>query len=70
MSFVALSFIDERQLLTVTQSVLPVHEFANPANAEPLHSIANSAAAESAVEPLQSVVDSATVGAAPETSCS
>jgi hypothetical protein len=43
----------------VFQPVLPLHECANPAATEPLHSIADSAA-----EPLQSVVDSTAAGVA------
>jgi hypothetical protein len=73
--------------LTVIQSTLPLHECADPAPtesatkplhfvadsaaAEPLQFIANSAAAESGVELLQSIADSAAVGAVlTETSCS
>jgi hypothetical protein len=60
-----LSFIDERQVLNVIQPMHPVHKCADPAPAEPLHSIGDSAAVEeSAIEPLQSVVDAPT-----ETSC-
>jgi hypothetical protein len=44
----------------VFQSVLPLHECADPVAAEPLHSVANST-----VEPLQSIADSAATGAAP-----
>jgi hypothetical protein len=44
----------------VIRSILPLHEFADPAAAEPPHSVANSAA-----EPLQSVANSAAPGAAP-----
>jgi hypothetical protein len=56
---VTLSFIDERQVLTVIQPMLPLHECANPAPdvsaAEPLHSVGDSPAVEeSAVEPLHS----------------
>jgi hypothetical protein len=47
----------------VFQSVLPLHECADPTTAEsavePIHSIADSVA----VEPLQSVADSATASA-------
>jgi hypothetical protein len=58
----------------VFQPVLPLHECADPAAVEPLHSVAHSTAkplhfiADSAAEPLQCVVDSiadsATAGAA------
>jgi hypothetical protein len=44
----------------VIQSILPLHEFGDPAATKPPHSVANSAA-----EPLQSVADSAAPGAAP-----
>jgi hypothetical protein len=47
---VTLSFIDERQFLTVIQPVLPLHECANPTPTkfatEPLHSVAGSITAE------------------------
>jgi hypothetical protein len=63
-----LSIIDEKQFLTVIQSVLPLHECADPAPvesaAEPLQSVAESAAAE----PLQPIADS--VAALIETYCS
>jgi hypothetical protein len=56
-----LSFVDERQFLTVIQLVLPLPE--SIVAAEPLHSVA------AAAEPLHSVVDyaadSAAAGAAP-----
>jgi hypothetical protein len=62
------------------QSVLPLHECTDPAAAmfvaakyaaETLHCVANSAAPESAVEPLQSIADSVAASATPtETSCS
>jgi hypothetical protein len=60
-----LSFIDERQVLNVIQPMHPLHKCADPAPAEsvaePLHSIGDSAAVEeSAIEPLQSVVDAPT----------
>jgi hypothetical protein len=65
MTSAILSFIDKRQVLTVIQPMLPLHECADPAPtesaAEPLHSIGDSAAIEeSAVEPLHSTVDPAT----------
>jgi hypothetical protein len=79
MSSMTLSFIDERQFLTVIQVVLPLHECADPTPAEsatePLHSIADSAAAETAadpaaVEPLHSVDDPTGSGVAlTETFC-
>jgi hypothetical protein len=61
---VTLSFIDERQVLTVIQPMLPLHECADPAlaefTAEPLHSVGDSAAVEEfAIEPLHSAVDPA-----------
>jgi hypothetical protein len=73
-----LSFVDERQFLTVIQPVLPLHECADHAPAEfiakPLYSVAKSTAAEEAttdpaaiefaVEPLHFVVDPAGSGAA------
>jgi hypothetical protein len=67
---VTLSFVDKRLFLTVIQPVLPLHECANHAPAEPLHSADDSAAAEeaaadhAAIEPLHSATDSATSGAA------
>jgi hypothetical protein len=72
-----LSFIDERQFLTVIQPVLPLHECADHAPAEfateTLHSVADSTAVdptESAVEPLHSATDPAGSGAAlTETFC-
>jgi hypothetical protein len=66
---VALSFINERLFLTVTQLVLPLHE----STAEPLQTViefvANPAAVEAAanhaaVEPLYSTADPTSVGAA------
>jgi hypothetical protein len=79
-----LSFIDERQVLTVIQLMLPLHEsVAEPLHSvgdstaieesaiEPLHSAADLATAESAAEPLQSVADSdASADAPTKTSCS
>jgi hypothetical protein len=69
-----LSFVDERQFLTVIQPVIPPHECANHAPTKfaptPLHSVTDSAAAadpaaiESAVEPLHSTADPASSGAA------
>jgi hypothetical protein len=73
MTSAILSFIDERQLLTVIQPILPLQDCANHAPAEfaagPLHSVVDSTAAEEAaadptvvestVEPLHSVVDPA-----------
>jgi hypothetical protein len=57
-----LSFVDERQVLTVIQPMLHLHECADPAPAEsaaePLHSIGDSTIVdESAIEPLHSAVD-------------
>jgi hypothetical protein len=53
----------------VIESVLPLHECADPAAAEsaiePLHSVADSAATESVAEPLQSIADSTATGVAP-----
>jgi hypothetical protein len=81
---VTLSFIDERQFLTVIQPILPLLECADHAPAEfaaePLHSVANStatkkaatdpAAIEYAIEPLHSAADPAGSGAAlTETFC-
>jgi hypothetical protein len=47
---VILPFIDERQVLTVIQLMPPLHECADPAPAEstvePLHSVGDSAAVE------------------------
>jgi hypothetical protein len=59
-----LSFVDERQVLTVIQPMHHLHECANLAPAEsaakPLHSFGDSAAIEeSAVEPLHSAADPA-----------
>jgi hypothetical protein len=70
-----LSFVDERQVLTVIQLMHPLHECADPAPpesiVEPLHSTADPAAAESAAKPLQSIADSYAVADAPnETSYS
>jgi hypothetical protein len=71
-TFATLSFVDERQFLTVIQLILPLHECADHAPAEfatkPLHSVAGSAAeeavaVESAVEPLHSTTDPAGCGA-------
>jgi hypothetical protein len=72
----ALSFIDKRQFLTVIQPNFPLRECADPTpaeSAEPLHSVADSAATEeatagpsavkSAVEPLHSTADPAGSGA-------
>jgi hypothetical protein len=59
---VTLSFIDERQVLTVIQPMLHLHECAEPAPAKPLHFVGDSAAVEeSVVEPLQSADDPAAV---------
>jgi hypothetical protein len=62
---VTLSFIDERQFLTVIQCVLPLHECADLAPiesaAEPLNFVA---------EPLHSVAESAAGAAPTKTSCS
>jgi hypothetical protein len=74
---VTLSFVDERQFLTVIQPVIPPHECANHAPTKfaptPLHSVTDSAAAEEAaadlaaiestVEPLHSTADPAGSGA-------
>jgi hypothetical protein len=54
--YATLSFIDERQFLTVIEPTLPPHECANPtpaeSTAEPLHSVADSAATkEAATDP-------------------
>jgi hypothetical protein len=59
MTSATLSFINERQVLTVIQPILPLHECADPAPAESavesLHSVGDSAVVEeSAVEPLHS----------------
>jgi hypothetical protein len=75
-----LSFVDERQFLTMIQLVLPFHECADFAPietaAEPLHSVADSVATEeataveSAVEPLHSAADPCGSGASQtETFC-
>jgi hypothetical protein len=60
-----LSFVNERQFLTVIQPVLPLHECADHALAkfatEPLHSIVDSA---TAVEPLHSAAEPASSGVA------
>jgi hypothetical protein len=57
MTSATLSFVDERQVLTVIQSMFPLYECADHAPAEsaiePLHSIGDSAA----VEPLHSITD-------------
>jgi hypothetical protein len=55
---VNLAVINERYFLTMFQPVLPLHECADPAAAK-------FAATEFAAEPLQSVADSAAVGATP-----
>jgi hypothetical protein len=73
MTSTTLSFVDERQVLTGIQLMLPLHECANLAPAEsaiePLHFVgdlatveplnfaADPAATESVAEPLQYVVD-------------
>jgi hypothetical protein len=53
----------------VFQSILPVHECADPTAAEsiaePHQSVADSTATESAAEPLQTVADSVAAGVAP-----
>jgi hypothetical protein len=78
--FATLSFVDERQFLTVIQPVLPLHECADhtPAKfaAKPLHSVADSTTVEeatvdpAAVEPLHTATDPAGSGAAlTETFC-
>jgi hypothetical protein len=78
---VTLSFVDEKQVLTVIQPMLHLHECADPAPTEsaaveesavePLQSGADPAAPESTAEPLQSVADSdATADVSTETSCS
>jgi hypothetical protein len=64
MTSATLSFINERQVLTVIQLMLHLHECADPAPAEsaiePLHSIGDSAAIEEAtIEPLHSAIDPA-----------
>jgi hypothetical protein len=69
------SFVDDRQVLTVIQPTLPLHECADPAPAEsatePLHSATGPAAAKFATEPLQSIANSDAAADAPtETSCS
>jgi hypothetical protein len=66
-----LSFIDERQVLTMIQLMLPLHECANPAPTEsatePLHSVGDSTALEeSAIEPLHSAANHAAVESATE----
>jgi hypothetical protein len=48
-----LPFIDERQLLTMIQPVLPLHECADPTPAE------SAAPAESTTEPLHSAAGAA-----------
>jgi hypothetical protein len=59
---VTLSFVDERQFLTMILPVLPLHECADHAPtefaAEPLHSIVDPATVESPVEHLHSTTDS------------
>jgi hypothetical protein len=62
MTSVTLFFVDERQILTVIQPMLPLHEFADPAPAESadesLHSVGDfGVVEESAVEPLHSADD-------------
>jgi hypothetical protein len=57
-----LSFVDERQVLTMIQPMLPLHECAATAPAEshakPLHSVGDSdVVKESAVDPLHSAAD-------------
>jgi hypothetical protein len=71
-----LSFVDERQFLTMIQLVLSFHECADFAPietaAEPLHSVADSVATEeaTAVEPLYSAADPSGSGASQtETFC-
>jgi hypothetical protein len=59
---VTLSFVDERQVLTVIQLMHPLHECANPAHSEstvePLHSVGDSTIVEeSTIEPLHSATD-------------
>jgi hypothetical protein len=77
MTSATLSFIDERQFLTVIQPVLPLCECADHAPAkfaaEPLHSVADSAATdptESAIDALQVAADPTGSGASlTETFC-
>jgi hypothetical protein len=58
MTSATLSFVDERQVPTVIQPMLPLHECADPAPTETLHSVGDSAAVEeSAVEPLHFTAD-------------
>jgi hypothetical protein len=52
---VTLSFVNEKQFLTVIQPVHPLHECANPAPTEST-SPAESVAAKSTTEPLHSAV--------------
>jgi hypothetical protein len=66
MMSVILSFVDERQFLTVIQLILPLHECADPAPAEsaaaespPTESAADPAPAESSAKPLHSIVGAA-----------
>jgi hypothetical protein len=68
---VTLSFVDERQVLTVIQLMLHLHECAGPALAEsavePLHSVGDSAAIEEfGIEPLHSATDPAATESADE----
>jgi hypothetical protein len=71
MMSVTLSFIDERQVLTVIQPMLPLHECADLAptesTTEHLHSLGDSAAVEeSTIEPLHSTADPAAAESAAE----
>jgi hypothetical protein len=56
-----LSFVDEKQFLTVIELILPLHECADPTTAESLHFVADTAAAKEAaadpivVEPLHNI---------------
>jgi hypothetical protein len=64
---VSLSFVDDRQVLIVIMPMLHLHECADPAAVEPLHSVGDSTVVEeSVVEPLHSVVDPAAAKSAVE----
>jgi hypothetical protein len=58
-SFVTLAFVDKRWFLTVTQLVLPLHECPAEPLQDTAEVAADLAATESAVEPLHAIADSA-----------
>jgi hypothetical protein len=64
-----MSFVDERQVMTMIQPMLPLDECVDPTSVEsatePLHFVGDSATVEeSAIEPLHSTTDPATAESA------